>query len=292
MSKQNEGKVAVHELIVQERSFKIISNEFKILNSTFINKMPVNYFRFIAETNNLQDMSQDDKHNAAIALRMGYFHGLETLFSVLFAALQAPKAVIGWLDLYKNQDIKEIINKIRTGERITTCFPFAPPSWKKSSDLIHFGLHLDDEKLNYEIKELFANTWALFADDFIAGEYNKIKHGFRIIPGGRNIKLGDKEFIGGEFGTSWFSLTRINRTDNYFLGQAVHNWNPDYLTRALKLISLSLQNIKAFLLHVNNIDKPKIYQFPLNPSLFYEELIDMRPELVRANLSLGYKNLK
>jgi len=57
------------------------------------------------------------KIDAAIALRMAYSQGLETLFAFLGAAVQAPDCVVGYLLRYENRDLNSLIDKIRHNSR-------------------------------------------------------------------------------------------------------------------------------------------------------------------------------
>src|ERR1700689_1180719 len=77
-------------------------------NRRFLERLDPDYFRFVADTNFAMIDSSDDHHRAAIAIRTGYLHGLETLFSLLGAVLQAPHCVPAWLQRYQTAELRHI----------------------------------------------------------------------------------------------------------------------------------------------------------------------------------------
>jgi len=60
----------------------------------------------------------DQKQYAAATLRIAYSQGLETLFALLCAVVQAPDCVIGWFLKYRNSELFELVRKIREGQII------------------------------------------------------------------------------------------------------------------------------------------------------------------------------
>jgi hypothetical protein len=59
------------------------------------------YFDYVGRVN-AEVLGTDEEQHAAMAIRTAYHHGLETLFALMFAAIQAPTAwsggcsVTGW----------------------------------------------------------------------------------------------------------------------------------------------------------------------------------------------------
>ena len=90
--------------------------DIKQLNLNFINSIDAGYFEYLAQIY----VSSDDKHeqNAALALRAAYSHGLETLFAFLFATIQAPDCVIGWVHKYELSQIRSLLQKVNDRQRI------------------------------------------------------------------------------------------------------------------------------------------------------------------------------
>src|SRR3989304_3703054 len=87
--------------------------DLKKQNLAFIEGVDPTYFEFLARVYvNLPD--SDQEHKAALALRTAYSHGIETFFALLFAAIQAPDCVIGWVHKYEIHHLKEPSRKSKS----------------------------------------------------------------------------------------------------------------------------------------------------------------------------------
>jgi hypothetical protein len=58
--------------------------------------MDTRYFQYQAETHG-KNLDGENRQRAAVALRTSYYHGLETLFMLIFAVWQSPHCIVGWL---------------------------------------------------------------------------------------------------------------------------------------------------------------------------------------------------
>src|SRR5947208_1356459 len=67
-----------------------------MLNREFLNGIDHAHFRYLADIH-APALAGPDKNRAATALHTAYFHGLETLFSLIFAGLYAPSALPAWI---------------------------------------------------------------------------------------------------------------------------------------------------------------------------------------------------
>jgi hypothetical protein len=74
---------------IDENPYCLWDWNIKSLNLEFLNSVNYQYFDFLAKTL-IEYPEEKDKHYAATALRLAYLHGLETLFALLCASLQAP----------------------------------------------------------------------------------------------------------------------------------------------------------------------------------------------------------
>ena len=90
-------------------------------NLEFINKIDPKYFDHIADLHS-ESLDGDQKKYAAAALRIAYSHGLETLFALLCAVVQAPDCVIGWFLKYRNTELFDLVKKISEGRIIYSNF--------------------------------------------------------------------------------------------------------------------------------------------------------------------------
>lgn len=137
------------------------------------------------------------------------------------------------------------------------------------------------EEQNFDaIVDGFADTWAHLAQDFLdsknRGEYNSLKHGFRIQQGGFSLSFGkpgerpfpenatrnevidaEKNMIklnGSEHGSLYFKAEQFvpGNKFNFRLEHHALNWNNLYHFQALSILVASIKNVKTFLLAKNN----------------------------------------
>lgn len=259
-------------------------------NLNFINQIDPEYFDYIAQLhfNILNDEDKDSKnrHHAALSLRSAYSQGLEVLFSLLFATIQAPDCVIGWILKCSNEDLRKVVDKFAQGENITTNYIDPIETWTDVSDLI-FSLQSDEKRVFFRSKiEGFARLWSKFAKEFTdqlnIDEYNGIKHGLRVKMGGHHFLFGQPDHLKiplenqkwhtvskSEFGTTFFTAENIGETPNVVIHQYKRNWNPEKYFHALLLISTSIKNI---LYHLNSLYGNQNYSDYLFPEdgNFYE----------------------
>lgn len=65
-------------------------------NERFLRSLDGSYFSYVSGRH-LDQIAGEDRQRASVALRGAYHHGLETLFSLLGAMVQAPEAVPAWI---------------------------------------------------------------------------------------------------------------------------------------------------------------------------------------------------
>jgi len=167
-------------------------------NLNFIEGVDPHYFSYLARSY-VYSPDEEQEHRAALALRAAYSHGLETLFAFLFAAIQAPDCVIGWVHKYEIPNLKSLLEKVNHSQQINAKVEIASVSWKNiANTLLLFSL--DDKDKETRLKQKFAELWQKFADDFLEPsfrpEYNSIKHGFRTKSGGIRVAIGRENQLG------------------------------------------------------------------------------------------------
>lgn len=249
-------------------------------NLRFLKSFDSHHFEYLARLHaqGLKSKRATRRQQAATALRTSYGLGLETLFALLGAALQAPDCVFAWLDQYRIDDLSEVIGGISGRKPFRTVFRGAL-GWNSISAGIHSRLVLADKAQEEAIKEDFATLWSRLAADLVdpdaRHDYNSVKHGLRIQPGGFRIAVGRQDEpdtpappermrwlgAGSEYGSSVFSLERIGtlRLD-YSVRMKSRNWDPLALAGRLRLISMSVNNIVSCLQIVNGED-PRTVRF-------------------------------
>lgn len=246
-----------------------------------------NYFGYVAHTN-LEKMNEENKHYAALSIRNTYSHITETFFSLLFAAIQAPDCVIGWLQKYKINQLRSLLKSINSYQKVLNKIDLKYYTWEEISTTINIFNH-DNKNEKEEIQNCFGKLWRRISKEFLdkksSREYNNIKHGFRIRPGGFNLAIGVqdsqgvpaspdkmKSLGGSKFGSTFFMPENINADKKHFRVRRVSiNWKPGLLVKKIDLLCLSLQNVLSFLKIVNGVSPENvIFSWPSDLKEFIE----------------------
>lgn len=241
----------------------------KARNLEFINSIDPKYYSFIAVQNS-ELLQGEEKHYAAMNLKNGYQHSLETFFALFFAAFQAPDCVAGWLSKYQNEELRELVKILLDGGTFKNKFKIFNASIESYSALINKSQFKSPERRLKTIK-LFARMWEHFARDFLneesVQEYNSMKHGMRARMGGFSLSIGIEDapgvaapfdsmhaMGGSEFGATFFvpaPMSLDRKPGNFKLRRRSNNWDPDQIARRIELVSLSISNLISFLKHMN-----------------------------------------
>ena len=243
-------------------------------NLEFINKIDPKYFEHIADLHG-ELLEGDQKQYAAAALRVAYSHGLETLFALLCAAVQAPDCVIGWFLKYRNSELSELVRKINDGQIIYSKLRSHRITWRVIADLVFSDFKTGDNEKDERIHTNFARLWGYFASDFLDRkfdlEYNSIKHGSRARMGGFYLAMGAEDVPGvpaapermrtmanSVFGSSYFVAGRLHDNRNFTVSHQSLNWVPDNYVDALRLISSSIHNVIACLRILHGVPRSEV----------------------------------
>jgi len=137
---------------------------------------------------------------------------------------------------------------------------------------------LDDKEKESSIKSSFAQLWARLAgqllDQDFRQEYNSIKHGLRVRPGGFYLAFGAESTPGvpaprearrlvghSDYGSSFWTTEKIAEPKRHIqLRRHSRNWSPEDMANGMLLISFSLTNIISCLKILNGVD-PQSVQF-------------------------------
>lgn len=265
---------------VNETPYCIWEHDLKERSLEFLESIDCEYFDYLADVNYNQ-IDGENKQRAAISLRSGFYHGLETLFILISALIQAPEAAFAYCQKSYPKDIKEIINKLNKRSEILNKYGRRNFTWNELSEGIHIFSNTDKTKAK-EIASCFAELWKSFASEYLDEkndrEYNNIKHGFRARSGGFGISIR-KEIKSGvpdpnekpmslgysEFGSSFFISEHFHSKSNpnFRARRQALNWTPEALAYSLNLISMSVNNVVSYLKLVNGV-KPEevIFRWP------------------------------
>ena len=264
--------------------------EPKRRNLEFIERIDPRYYDYIADING-EALQGETSQYAATSLRIAYCHGLETLFSLLCACIQAPDCVIGWLQKYRPDQLRKLVEAIFNRRTKIHCkLDIQRVTFEELSGLINRFSLKNEEKIE-RLKGSFSTLWYRFAGDFLneelIAEYNSLKHGFRINPGGFKLMVGHEStpgvaapadrmtsLGGSDFGSS-FSVTEgigieadKKNTTHFRLKATSLNWDPECMAAGLRLISISLNNILAFLKLLNGSSSDVRLRYPCDESNF------------------------
>lgn len=262
-------------------------------NMEFINSVNPSYFEYLAQAH-FAKIEDDNKLLASMALKTAYYHGLETLFSLLCATIQAPNCVYGWILKSRPLQVRSLVEKIRGGSNdIFNMLGMNYVSWYEVSKRIYVYLKgkVKDEE---EMIRSFSDLWSRFSGDFIdemqVSEYNSIKHGFRASPGGFGISVGLESTPGvqappekmhmlgkSEFGSSFLTVKDIDGAPctksypNFRVVRKSINWVPENLANGLDLISMSINNVLSYLKILNGEDPTTcLFNFTENSEDFHK----------------------
>src|SRR6266498_60113 len=250
------------------------------LTIDFLDKISPEFFVYQADTNLQKMRYKKHQQMAAIAIRTAFSHGLETLFSLLCAAIQAPYCVPGWMLFCKNEQLSNLLKKINNRESINCMFA-KDASWENISLAIYETLVLNDKEKEKNIRKQFARLWSRWSSDFtkqeFSREYNSIKHGFRAKIGGNYLAIRQSAspskgtLLGkSEFGSRYFVYEYIGDSKNHCrLLKNFRNWDPEAMAWGLHLISMSISNIISALKTVNGFPANKIkFTYPTDKNTF------------------------
>jgi hypothetical protein len=257
-------------------------SDFEGQNRKFLASVDYRYFEYTARTH-LPLLDGDGKHFAATALRIGYHHGLETLFTLIGAVLQAPDCVAGYATRITPRELRGLVGQISRRERFLTSVRIPDFSWKGIAGFLHpFTPSVAGE----DPAERFGTAWSHFADDFLSevtrDEYNSLKHGFRAHLGGYTFAMGLERTPGvpdfstmqvvsqNEFGTTFFVQEPLPKKSPHFRLRTVSvNWHPRAMADSLMLIACSVHNVIQYLKLHNGEPPAKIrFAYPEKPALF------------------------
>jgi hypothetical protein len=245
---------------------------FKDAKADFLRSIDTNYFQYLAETHAAQ-LNGERRQHAALALRTAYHHGLETMFMLIFASLQAPNCVVGWLLKCRTETLRELVDGVCSNKQFLTKWNLEKMSWESVAALIIgkiFAHRQDVEELNAN----FARLWTRLASDYtnssLTAEHNSFKHGFRAAIGdGPSISWTQSDdpdrlpnspkttVLCSKLGAWFFMPDKLQKAKapdmrhHFRLNYCHTNFHENDLVSDLCLISISIKNIVAFLRIVN-----------------------------------------
>lgn len=244
-------------------------------NAEYLSALQPNYFGYLASKYG-PDLEGDQKQFAAVGIRTAYGQALETFFALACAVIQAPRCVFGWMQLYRQNELEELVRAIGEGRECLAGVRPRPSSWRDFASVCLTHLALEDTEKEAAVKKGYGDLWPLFASDFLEDgaqeEYNNLKHGLRVRPGGFRLAIGREDtpgkpapaermvsLGGSEFGSSSFRRVRLREKARHYRMQRVHrNWDPGEVGSRLQLLAMSMENLIGFARILNGEDPTTI----------------------------------
>lgn len=272
---ETELDVQYRFFVVGERPLCVWGTDIRSLALEFLENLDASYFEYLANTHsehiNEDQPREKESQFAALAIRAAYSQALETLFALLCAAIQAPYCIHAWIDSYQPRELFALVRKIHNRQTVDSLLSAKPVTWQTIAEAIFESLVLEDKEKESTIKQDFGGLWSLFASQFLdnnfSDEYNSIKHGLRVRPGGFSLAIGAENKPGiaapkekmqlmgkSEFGSQFLASKKIGETAFHLeMKRHFRNWSPEDLCWGLHLVSLSIANVKAALQILNGI---------------------------------------
>ena len=280
----NKPTLTGQPFVVDETPYCVWGYDLAAQNLTYIEGIDPTYFEHIAQMHGPLIDGEEGKY-ASIAVRVAYSHALETLFALLCATLQSPHAVTGWMARYRNNELRSVVWKIDNRRKVLTAFDTPIyRSWETVSQI--FFQYKQTTHKDVNLRELFADLWNRLASDFLdeqrETEYNSIKHGMRVVPGGFTLAFGaentpgvpappeNMRLLGGsKFGSAFYTTEQLQDKLNFSIRRNSLNWSPETLIIRLHLISSSISNIVTFLKILHGVSPSELnYVIPTDITLF------------------------
>lgn len=143
-------------------------------NREFLRGLDTGFYRSMATMLQPHLDDADLQLSASIALRGAYHQGIESLMSLLGAMAQAPGAVPVWIGTCKTDQLKDVVERLRTGRRILTRHGLAQLTFAELAVRTHRYVWTDEPR--HETAHRFAMFWRRLAseitNDSDRAEYN------------------------------------------------------------------------------------------------------------------------
>lgn len=266
----------------------------------FLDGVDTEYFASMARVLG-ERLDSDDDRAVSVALRVLYHQGIETLMSFLGAAAQGAWVVPAWIAKARTEDLQEVARRLGNGQALLTGVGPLPVSFDALSQQIHRYVWTDDAREPSTATQ-YARFWYLLAGEFldedVRAEYNALKHGTRVVPGGFTLAIGLEETYGvapppeqmrslggSAYGSTFYAIERVGATSWHVSTRRTSlNWLPDLLANRLVLLSMSINNIVGALRCELGVDPALVrFQRPVDPDAF-NEVWSRSPGTKKVNL--------
>lgn len=266
----------------------------------FLDGLDTGFFKAIA-TVLAEQLESGDPHAASVALRVSYHQGLETLFSLLAASAQAPAAVPAWIASCRTDDLRQVVGFLRDGKAILTQAGRARVSFLEISRFVHrcaWPSETGDGSTATDFARFWQRLSREFLDETSRSEYNALKHGSRVLPGGFTLAIGNegtpgvaapadalRPLGGSEFGATFFATERVGASKHHVGTRRMSvNWSPLALAQRLVLVSMSISNVVGGLRCALGADPSDVQFTRPDPRTAFEAVWERDPSVTSTGI--------
>jgi hypothetical protein len=224
----------------------------------FIDGLDPDFFEYLLKVNT----ESEDEKRASVAIRLALHHGVETLFSLLGAFVQAPKCPYAWISQCRTEELRKVVRRIGEGDpALLTHWRDSFTGWESVARQVMSVYGQDDDKRREAVSG-FARLWGALAgeltDEVTNLEYNAIKHGFRTRAGGFRLEMGREETPGvpapasamqllgeSDFGAMFYRVERFKEGGGRHLQsrRTAVNWSIERDVLLLQMVHCSINNV-------------------------------------------------
>lgn len=286
---------------IVDEPFCLWERDLKTAALGFLESIDYDYFNYIADRSNTDLDNPEWGMRAATSMRLALFHGGETLFLLIGALLQGERCPHAWVAHCKTDELRTIINQINSSQPLLLQNDrIKKLSWLDISREILSKCPSDAIGLCSTI-ESFAKFWELLAlnhtHQIYIDEYNSLKHGFRIAPGGFEAMMGlhplisvppsgqEMQSLGSsKWGANFRVIKRLDDDPRASRSrQSIYtavNWNAEAVSFSLRLVADSIRNVTNYLRMSSGLEEA---QFHLPTPLTFE-LASKRVDLLSMSM--------
>jgi hypothetical protein len=252
---------------------------------SFLDGIDVDFFAYTLQTH----LDTEDENRALVAIRLSLHHATEAMFSLLGAFVQAPRCPYAWIAKCSNKELRAFTARVsRSDPHLISKLNIPVVNWHSVGAAVFATYQPGTERQENTVK-CFADLWVRLTGELnnqtYVEEYNALKHGFRIRPGGFTLAVGveheygvpppasELEAIGhSAFGASFFKIEPLGfvKGNRHIRSrQTSVNWSLERTILLHQLVNMSINNVVSALKVVNHY-KPNECKFlrPENDSDF------------------------
>lgn len=236
-------------------------------NRAFLDGLDPEYFSYLLDTY----IETEDEKRGLVALKIGFHHSIETLFSLLGAFVQAPDCAYAWIAKCSNADLRTFVDRVtRADAGLISKLRLPDITWESVASAV-FNTYQPGTERQAQTVERFASLWRSLSHELLdqaaIDEYNALKHGFRIRSGGFALTVGAEHTYGVSppesemhmIGESDHGATflKIENMAGGRLGPHIRsretsvNWSTERVILQFQLVGMSINNVVSGLKVLN-----------------------------------------